>query len=190
MPLDLLTDEPVAFLVAAMAPGVAAVNEAIDTLAVEFGDVRRRGPVYDFDMTNYYEAEMGPALTKALAWLGPPIAPAELAARKQATMDFELVRARHGRRTINVDPGLLSINSLVLATTKASGHRICIASGLWAEVTLLFQQGAYRAQPWTYLDYQREDEARFLLEVRTEVRHSAKTVTSRSTSGDPKGGAP
>ena len=190
MPLDLLTDEPVAFLVAAMAPGVDAVNEAIDALAVEFGDVRRRGPVYDFDMTDYYEAEMGASLTKALAWLGPPIAPAELAARKEATIAFERARARQGRRTINVDPGLLSINSLVLATTKASGHRICIAPGLWAEVTLLFQQGAYRAQPWTYLDYQREDVGRFLLEVRADLRRPAKPAKSSPTGGDPMGGAP
>ncbi len=191
MPLDLLPDEPVAFLVAVMAPGSDAAHATIDALAAEFGGVQRRGPVYDFDMTDYYEAEMGPALSKALAWLGPPVAPAELAARKQATIAFERHRARQGRRTVNVDPGLLSINSLVLATTKVSGHRICIGPGLWAEVTLLFEKGAYRAQPWTYRDYQRQDVQSFLLDVRAELRRSpARSGGIGRAGGDPTGGAP
>jgi hypothetical protein len=175
MPLDLLPDEPVAFLVAVMAPGTDVLAETIDALAGEFGAVRRHGPVYDFSMTDYYEAEMGPSLSKALIWLGPPVAPAELAARKQATIAFERAHACQTRRTVNVDPGLLSTNSLVLATTKTSGHRICIAPGLWAEITLLFQQGSYRPQPWTYMDYKRQDVLQFLLDVRSELRRSRET---------------
>jgi hypothetical protein len=97
------------------------------------------------------------------------VAPAELSARKQATITFERDRAQQDRRTVNVDPGLLSTNSLVLATTKASGHRICIAPGLWAEVTLMFEKGAYRPQPWTYRDYQRQDVGAFLLDVRRQL---------------------
>ncbi|HCL26983.1 MAG TPA: DUF4416 domain-containing protein [Candidatus Latescibacteria bacterium] len=166
MPLDLNDDRTVAFLCAVMAPGAAATLQAIDELAAEFGDVRLCSPVYDFDMTSYYEAEMGPDLCKALVWLGPLVAPAELAQRKGSTITFERSRANVGRRTVNVDPGLLSANSLVLATTKSSGHRICIAPSLWAEVTLLFEKGAYRPQPWTYRDYQREDVGAFLLSVR------------------------
>ena len=166
MPLDLCPDEPVAFLCAVTGPGPEATLGALEELATKFGDVRARGPLYDFDMTDYYAAEMGPGLSKTLAWFGPLLAPAQLAARKQATISFERARADDGRRTVNVDPGLLSANSLVLAPTKASGHRICIAPGLWAEVTLRFEKGAYRPQPWTSLDYQREDVGGFLLEVR------------------------
>ncbi len=169
MPLDLVTDEPVAFLCAVMASGPEAVQQAFDDLAGEFGEIRARSPLFDFDMTDYYEAEMGPGLCKSLAWFGPAVAPAELSARKQATITFERDRAQQDRRTVNVDPGLLSTNSLVLATTKARGHRICIAPGLWAEVTLMFEKGAYRPQPWTYRDYQRQDVGAFLLDVRRQL---------------------
>ena len=123
MPLDLRPDEPVAFLCAVTGPGPEATLGALEELATKFGDVRARGPLYDFDMIDYYAAEMGPGLSKTLAWFGPLVAPAQLAARKQATISFERARADDGRRTVNVDPGLLSANSLVLATTKASGHR-------------------------------------------------------------------
>ena len=169
MPLDLRPDEPVAFLCAVTGPGPEATLGTVEELAAEFGDVRARGPLYDFDMTDYYEQEMGPGLSKTLAWFGPLVAPAQLSAPKQATIDFERARAHDGRRTVNIDLGLLSANSLVLATTKASGHRVCIAPGLWAEVTLRFEKSAYRPQPWTYLDYQREDVGDFLLEVRAAL---------------------
>lgn len=168
--MDLTADEPAAFVCAIMAAEADAMGEIVQALACEFGDVRLQGPSFAFDMTNYYQAEMGPDLIKTLVYLGPSVAPAQLAARKATTMAMERSRARQGRRTVNIDPGLVSPNSLVLATTKASGHRICIAPGLWAEVTLLFEKGQYRALPWTYRDYQRQDVGQFLLQVRGQLR--------------------
>ena len=132
MPMNLTPDEPVAFVCAVMAPDPEAMQEAIGALVAEFGEVRLEGPRYAFDMTEYYDPEMGPGLTKCLLWLGAPVAPAELATRKRTTISLERVRAHGDSRTVNIDPGLLSANSLVLATTKMSGHRFCIASGLWA----------------------------------------------------------
>lgn len=169
MPMILTPDEPVAFVCAVMAPDPEAMHEAIGALVAEFGDVRLEGPRYAFDMTDYYSAEMGPGLSKSLLWLGPTVAPAELATRKQTTIALERARAHGDNRTVNIDPGLLSTNSLVLATTKVSGHRICIAPGLWAEVTLLFEKGLYRPQPWSYRDYQRQDVSQFLLAVRQQL---------------------
>ena len=174
MPLDLQPSAPTALLCAALAPGAAAVHAAIDRLAERFGPVRARGPVFLFDMTSYYEAEMGPGLAKGLAWFGELLDPAHLAARKGEAMAFEREAARPGadgclRRTVNVDAGLLSPHSLVLATTKARGHRVCIGPSLWAEVTLLFEKGAYRPLPWTYQDFRRDDVGQFLLGVRAQV---------------------
>ena len=166
MPLDLRPDEPIAFLCAVTGPGPEATLGALEELATKFGDVRARGQMYDFDMIDYYAAEMGPGLSKTLAWFGPLVAPAQLAARKQATISFERARADDGRRTVNVDPGLPSANSLVLATTKSSGHRIAIAPSLYAEVTLLFEKGAYCPLPWSYRDMQSREVQTFLMRQR------------------------
>jgi hypothetical protein len=70
------------------------------------------------------------------------------------------------RRRANIDPGLVTIESLVLASTKYSGHRICIGPGLYAETTLLFQKGQYRPLEWTYQDYRTEAAQAFLLAIR------------------------
>jgi hypothetical protein len=72
-------------------------------------------------------------------------------------------------RRANIDPGLVSIESLVLATTKYSGHRICIGPSLFAEVTLLYQKGMYRPMEWTYPDYRSREVQDFLQEVRAHL---------------------
>ena len=80
-------------------------------------------------------------------------------------------------RRANIDPGLLSIESLVLATTKYAGHRVCIAPQLYAEVTLLYQRGRYRPLEWTYPDYQGDAVQRFLLDVRPWLLECAAEVS-------------
>jgi len=62
-------------------------------------------------------------------------------------------------RRVNIDPGVLSIGSLHMVSTKYAGHRICLSPGLWAEVTLHFTTGSYHPLPWTFPDF-REDEVR------------------------------
>ena len=190
MPLDLKPGEPAAFLCAVLARGADAVDEAVAALAARFGEVRARSPVWAFDMSGYYEAEMGPGLAKGLVWLGDPVDPERLAGRKRQSLAFERERAVEGaggdlRRTVNVDPGLLSEESLVLATTKASGHRVAIATGLWAEVTLRFERGEYRPLPWTYPDYRQPEVGEFLLEVRRRLRELRRARDSSPTGGAP-----
>ena len=109
---------------------------------------------------------MGARLSKQLVCFAERIDPAELAAVKAQTMALERAMSRGQCRRANIDPGLLSIENLVLATTKCAGHRICIAPQLYAEVTLLYQRGRYRPLEWTYPDYQGDAVQGFLLEVR------------------------
>jgi hypothetical protein len=54
---------------------------------------------------------------------------------------------------VNIDPGYLLPERLVLATGKNFTHRIYIGQGIYADLTLIFQKGAFRTLPWTYPDY-------------------------------------
>ena len=168
MPIDLQPSTPVALVCAVLADSAETLAAAKERLAECFGPLREASPTYDFDFTSYYEAEMGAGLCKQLVCFAERIDPAELAACQGADHG-ELERAMSNRgscRRANIDPGLLSIESLVLATTKCAGHRICIAPQLYAEVTLLYQRGRYRPLEWTYPDYQGDAVQGFLLEVR------------------------
>ena len=56
-------------------------------------------------------------------------------------------------RPVNIDPGYLTLFKLVLATTKDSAHRLYLQSGIYAEVTLRYQNSRWQPWPWTYPDY-------------------------------------
>ena len=55
---------------------------------------------------------------------------------------------------MNLDPGLITAERLVLATGKNYSHRIYLGKGIFADLTLVFFKGTYRPLPWTYPDYQ------------------------------------
>ena len=45
---------------------------------------------------------------------------------------------------------------MVLATTKGFAHRIYLGSGIFADLTLVYENGTYRGLEWTYPDYGNE----------------------------------
>lgn len=187
MPIDLQPSTPSALVCAVLADSAEMLIDAKIRLAQCFGPLYASSEIYDFDFTAYYEAEMGAGLCKQLVCFAERIDPAELAACKGQTIELEKVlgKATGGTwcRRANIDPGLLSIESLVLATTKYAGHRVCIARRLYAEVTLLYQRGRYRPLEWTYPDYRSDAVQRFLLDMRSWLLRMRGGGQPRSSSG-------
>lgn len=87
--------------------------------------------------------------------------PSRLAWMKHTTNDMEIRFSEDGCRKINLDPGILSADNFILATTKDRSHRVPLSDGMYAEVTLMYASGQFNALPWTYADY-RSDEFRAL----------------------------
>ena len=73
-------------------------------------------------------------------------------------------------RPLNLDPGLLQLGKFLLAATKDQAHRIYLRDGIYAEVTLRFQDGAFEAWPWTYADYREQYVRDFLKTLRDYYR--------------------
>ena len=173
MPLAVEPERPVLALCAVMARRPLLDGVAAD-LEKEVGPLGPRGPVYRFDYTSYYEREMGGELCKQILAFADLVPPHRLAQLKGRTMEIERRLAVDDgsggrRRRANIDPGLLSEGSLVLATAKYGRHRIAVAPGLYAEITLLFERGRYRGQPWTYADYRGEEMQAFLFLLRRDL---------------------
>ena len=70
-------------------------------------------------------------------------------------------------RQINLDPGYICAAKLVLATCKDYAHRLYLGEGIYAEATLRFENGTFRAWPWTYPDYQTPEYTRIFQHIRT-----------------------
>jgi hypothetical protein len=151
---------PVLLVVAAFSRHQGALVWAAEQLQQVHGAIGRTGPAFDFQHTKYYEPTMGPGLQKQLLAFERLVAPEELPAIKLHTNDLENQLAAAGTypepRPLNLDPGLLTLGKFLLATTKDQAHRIYLRDGIYAEVTLRFQAGAYEPWPWTYADYREE----------------------------------
>jgi len=174
MPLEPQRDHPAALIAALLWRDDDARERARTGLTEALGPVQLEGPPYDFTaFTRYYEDEMGPGLTKQLLWFERPVAADRLAGIKTRTLALERALARPDgdrlQRRVNIDPGLVSVDSLVLATTKPSGHRIGIAPGLYGEITLLYERGRYRPMPWTYRDFRTDAAQDFLKQIREHL---------------------
>jgi hypothetical protein len=134
----------------------------------------------DFDFTDYYCKEMGKPLYRRMLVFKRLIEQETLAEVKLATNDVEQTYTNGGNRCVNIDPGYLLLERFVLATGKNYTHRIYIGRGIYADLTLIFQKGAYRALPWTYPDYSDGKMLGFLNQVR--LKYAADLRLSSTTS--------
>ena len=89
---------------------------------------------------------------------------------KLRTNEIELGLSREGKRRVNIDPGLLSQERFVLATGKNFTHRIYLRDGIYADLTLIYQNGAYRPLPWTFPDCREAEFLHFLEVLRKKLR--------------------
>jgi hypothetical protein len=69
-------------------------------------------------------------------------------------------------RPLNLDPGYLTLGKLILASTKDFAHRIYLARGIYAEVTLQYKHRRWQHHEYTFPDYRRADYQQFFSECR------------------------
>jgi hypothetical protein len=144
-------------------------DRAVSLLIEARGPVDLASAAFDFDLTDYYEAEMGPGLKRRFLSFARLVGPDELAAIKLETNGLEdrLRREAGGaRRPVNLDPGYLTASALVMATAKDFSHRIPLAGGIYAHLELLFTKTDARFLDWTYPDIRRDACRGFFLDVR------------------------
>ncbi len=119
-----------------------------------FGPLHNESRTVTFEFTSYYVAEMGEGVSRRFWSFAEPFPRERLADAKIATNRLEEELAVNGQRTVNLDPGILSLESLVLATTKPYSHRVYLSGGIYAEVTLMYDsRRGFETMPWTYPDY-------------------------------------
>src|SRR5262245_22644655 len=171
---------PVLLIVAVFSRHAAALDWARQHLESTFGPVGLSGPPYDFVQTDYYASTMGAGLSKQFLAFARLVSADCLPEAKQRTNALEQELARTGSfpepRPLNLDPGTLGLGKLILATTKDQAHRIYLCDGIFAEVTLRYQAGAFEPWPWTYADYRLPQVRAFFQEARDYYRGRLREV--------------
>ena len=153
----------------------AVFTQALKDVTEKFGKMDEESSSFRFDLTDYYEEEMGAGLEKKIVTAEKLIDKSILAEIKLYTNSVEeKYQGEGGSRRINIDPGYITASKLVLATTKNYQQRIYLRDGIFAEISLNFKKGRVEFNPWTYPDYKLKTTTDFFLKVRNEYMKSLR----------------
>ncbi len=164
---------PVKLFVGILTSNASLLLEIEEKLTAIFGAIDARSGPFPFDQTHYYDEEMGSPIHRQFLAFATLIDAAEIAGIKVKTNGLESLFAAASsgvRRPVNLDPGYLEQSKVVLASTKNFFHRILIAEGIYAEVTLHYQDGEWKDFPWTFPDYKSDRYRDFFSSLRDLYR--------------------
>lgn len=158
--------EPVKLIFSVFAASVDLLDEAVARLKASVGPPDFVSDVVLFDYTSYYCREMGGNLVRRFLSIEKLIRPESLPDIKLATNELENEFTREGKRRVNIDPGYIAKGHLILATGKSYAHRPYLRDGIYADLTLYYQNKKFCSLPWTYPDYADEKQLLMLAKIR------------------------
>jgi hypothetical protein len=165
------TPLPVRLIIGILAANGELAGEARQKLTERFGAVDLEMQPVPFAHTNYYMDELGKNPLRSFLSFENRIERESIAAIKLETNEME----RIWNRAVNLDPGYMTLGQFFLATTKDQRHRIYLGQGIFAEVTLYFENGHFHPFDWTYPDYKSESYIKFLEKARERFAYHIAT---------------
>jgi Domain of unknown function (DUF4416) len=132
-------------------------HQGLQDLCSIFGEADTISERFPFDFTEYYTREMGKPLFRHFITFKRLISIPTLPDIKRATNHLEEKYATlNGNRRINIDPGYICLEHVILATTKGYTHRPYLRDGIYADLTLIYRNKSFQSLEWTYPDYRQE----------------------------------
>lgn len=134
-------------------------NQSADTdnlkhkLRSLFGEIDYESKQLDFVHSEYYRREMGDKLQRKFFSAKNLIKRENIVTIKHTANDIEKEHMQDDKRTVNIDPGYLAQEHLILATGKGFAHRPYLGNGVYADLTLIYTQNNFQSLDWTYPDY-------------------------------------
>ena len=147
------TPEPVKLFTGLLYGPDFILDDISKVLETAFGKIDYKSPQYDFATTDYYAAEMGLPIYRRFVSFAALIDPGELARIKIATNDLEAQMTALDRRKVNLDPGYMDYNKVVLASAKYNGQKIYLGQGIYADPTLWYEKGAFIPYAHSFPDF-------------------------------------
>lgn len=157
----------------------AKIKQILEDL---YGRIDNVSEVFSFsEISPYYDPEMGSGIKKVIYSFEKPVERDFLITVKIDCDRIEKDFSVNGKRTVNLDPGLISLENFILSTGKNYSHRIYLGQGVYGEVTLMFgKKGEIKELPWTYRDYLYQPAKDFLLATRELYRKKRETLIKKS----------
>lgn len=179
---ELLKPVPANLTVAVMFTSEDELADIRKQLEVLYGQIDNISEVFNFsEISPYYDPEMGNGINKVIYSFEKPVERDFLVTVKINCDRIEKEFSLNGKRTVNLDPGLISLENFILSTGKNYSHRIYLGQGVYGEVTLMFgKKGEIKELPWTYRDYLYPPAKNFLLATRELYRKKRESIIKNS----------
>ncbi len=118
-----------------------------------FGVIQTKTEEFVFG-SEYYKPEMGEGLKKSFLSFEGVVPRSILPERKIASVKLEDFFAKpDGSRLVNLDPMILSLENVIIATSKNFSHRVYLGQGVFGDLALIRKREGFESLPWTYADY-------------------------------------
>lgn len=126
--------------------------QALERLIGLFGQPDHSSEVFTFDC-DYYAEEMGADVVRRFVSFAQLVDPGNLPGIKLRTNEIEDVLAIDGKRKVNIDPGYLDFNKVILASAKQNAQKIYLTKGIYADPVLWYEKGRFRPSAWAFPDF-------------------------------------
>lgn len=117
------------------------------------GEIDYQSDQYAFQISEYYRPEMGWPIYRVFWSFKRLISANEIARIKIDCNEIEDQLAVEGNRKVNLDPGYMDYDKIVLASAKYNGQKIYLNFGIYADLTLRYEKGNYYPYPWSFPDF-------------------------------------
>jgi len=155
-----------------------ALMGAKKIISAEFGQIDHESQIIPFIFTHYYNEEMGENILRQFVCFERFVPPQYLWKIKHRTIELENAEKIGAKRVMNLDPGYLTLYSLVLASTKEACYRVYIEKGIYGQPMLQYKKGKFAPFEFTYPDYSDERTLFFFNEVRQIYSRQIKSLSS------------
>jgi hypothetical protein len=154
---------------------IDALADALDLLERQFGRVQFETVDIPYSNEEKYTEEMGEPLNRRFFSFEQMVSRDSLPRIKDICSRIETNFADRVDdyifRTVNIDPGILTPDNLVMASHREYNHRIYLSNGVFAETTLIFARDQFRRLPWTSPNYYDDEAIDFFLRVRNSFEY-------------------
>ncbi|MCP4685320.1 MAG: DUF4416 family protein [bacterium] len=177
------TPPPGRLIVSIIYSSIDAVADSLKLLERQFGRVQYETIEMPYTSEAYSE-EMGDKLQRRFFSFEKPVERDRLPQIKAACLKIEKQFGDHVDdftfRTVNLDPGILTPDNLVMASTREYNHRVYLGEGVFAELVLVFAKGRFVRMPWTIADFYHGEAIDFFLRVRESFELMGESTQSQA----------
>lgn len=169
---QITTPQKVKLYVSAIYSSLDALADVLTRLEKSFGRIESETIDIPYSSELYLE-EMGDALQRRFYSFAKTVSRDRLPDLKanctKIERQFSDVVDNTPFRTVNLDPGIVTADNVVVSSYREYNHRIYLGSGVYAEQTLIWSQGQFVRLPWTNMDYCEAEALSFFEQVRRDL---------------------